>query len=309
MLSQDQLKARRNSIGGSDAAVTCGVSPWKTPLALWQEKTGAVTPPDIGNMDAVWWGSQLESLIAERAHDKYGLEIRQSHTMVKHPEHDFMHAMIDGKIVGKKQGVEIKTTSGHNLEHWGEEGSSDIPLHYLLQCVHYQIVKGWTDAPWIVLLLIDGRELRQYEVPFDKELAEMLLQKEHEFWSKVENVVQPDPVSESDLKLVWSHDNGNAVIAPPEALDLHSGLLDVKRQLKEINAQKDHLELALKKLMEDNAEMLVTPNGEVLATWKNSKTSTRFDQKGFMAENPKIAAKYMKESQGSRRFLLKGKTL
>ena len=306
MLTKKQLKERHNSIGGSDAAVTCGVSPWKTPLALWLEKTGEVTPPDIGNMDAVWWGSQLESLIAERAHDKYGLEIRQSHTMVKHPTLDFMHAMIDGKIVGKKQGVEIKTTSGYNLDQWGEEGSSDIPLHYLLQCVHYQIVKGWTDLPWIVLLLIDGRELRQYEVPFDKELAEMLMEKEHDFWNKVMTVVQPDPMTESDMQSIWSHDNGNAVIAPPEALEIHSDLLDIKSKLKQINGQKDHLELALKRLMEDNAEMIVTPDGEVLATWKSAKDGTRFDHKGFASENPDVAAKYMKTTHGSRRFILKG---
>jgi putative phage-type endonuclease len=307
MLTKQQLQERRNSIGGSDAAVTCGASPWKTPLALWQEKTGKVTPPDIGNEDAVWWGSQLETLISERASDKYGLDIRQSHTMVKHPEHDFMHAMIDGKIVGKHQGVEIKTTSGYNLDQWGEEGSSDIPLHYLLQCVHYQIVKGWTDHPWIVLLLVDGRELRQYEVPFDKELAEMLMQKEHDFWNKVVNVVEPEPRTEADMVSIWSHDNGNAIIAPPEAIEIHSDLLQVKSQLKQIGEQKNHLELALKRLMEDNAEMLVTPDGEVLSTWKSAKDTSFFDKVAFAENHPELLKEYTKQREGSRRFLLKGK--
>ncbi len=34
--------ARRGRLGCSEIAAAMGLSPWKTPLRLWEEKTGAV---------------------------------------------------------------------------------------------------------------------------------------------------------------------------------------------------------------------------------------------------------------------------
>ena len=37
---EDWLDCRRQGVGGSDAAVVCGVSRYKSPVELWMEKTG-----------------------------------------------------------------------------------------------------------------------------------------------------------------------------------------------------------------------------------------------------------------------------
>ena len=50
---------------------------------------------------------------------------------------------------------------------------------------------------------------------------------------------------------------------------------------------------------------LVSFDGKVLATWKNSKGSKRFDAKLFQAQHPDIYEKFVAETAGSRRFLLK----
>ena len=43
MLTETQLENRKNGIGGSDAAVICGLSSYKTPRQLWAEKVSGET--------------------------------------------------------------------------------------------------------------------------------------------------------------------------------------------------------------------------------------------------------------------------
>jgi hypothetical protein len=51
---------------------------------------------------------------------------------------------------------------------------------------------------------------------------------------------------------------------------------------------------------------LVAMDGNILATWKTSKGSMKFDQKLFESSMPDVYKSYVRETPGSRRFLLKG---
>ena len=55
------LKARRKGIGGSDAASVLGISPWKSNVQLWKEKTGIAEPEDISDKEAVRFGKESEA--------------------------------------------------------------------------------------------------------------------------------------------------------------------------------------------------------------------------------------------------------
>jgi hypothetical protein len=46
-------------------------------------------------------------------------------------------------------------------------------------------------------------------------------------------------------------------------------------------------------------------DGQVLATWKNAKSSPRFDSKLFQSAMPDIYKQFVRDIPGSRRFLLK----
>jgi hypothetical protein len=50
---------------------------------------------------------------------------------------------------------------------------------------------------------------------------------------------------------------------------------------------------------------LVTPFGEILVSWKQSKSSVSFDSKLFQRANPDLYEQFKVEKQGSRRFLVK----
>ncbi len=67
-----------------------------------------------------------------------------------------------------------------------------------------------------------------------------------------------------------------------------------------MEAEKASLQMLLK-----DADTLV--NGDsVLATWRQSKASKRFDADRFKLEHPDLWAAYQREVVGARRFLLKG---
>ena len=59
------LEARKDGLGASDAAAVLGISPWKTNVQLWEEKTGLVVPEDIGGNPAVKYGNDAEPLLRQ----------------------------------------------------------------------------------------------------------------------------------------------------------------------------------------------------------------------------------------------------
>ena len=78
----------------------------------------------------------------------------------------------------------------------------------------------------------------------------------------------------------------------------------VKEEIKRLEEKEEHLLTAIQNHMQWSSE-LVSFDGKVLATWKSSKGSKRFDAKLFQAQQPELYEKFVVETQGSRRFLLK----
>ena len=50
------LAERRSGIGGSDIAAILGLSPWKTAVDVWLDKTGQREDDTVGDAEAVRWG-------------------------------------------------------------------------------------------------------------------------------------------------------------------------------------------------------------------------------------------------------------
>jgi putative phage-type endonuclease len=65
MSEQEWLELRRKGLGGSDVATAMGLSPWKSPMQLYLEKTGEIDPEPLTS-EVVYWGTVLESVIANR---------------------------------------------------------------------------------------------------------------------------------------------------------------------------------------------------------------------------------------------------
>lgn len=90
--SKEWLDLRKNMITATDTAVILGLSPWKTPLGLWEEKLG-LRKPSFENAKMIE-GRRLEEEAREFFNKKFQKDYKP--VVLQSSEHDFMMASLDG---------------------------------------------------------------------------------------------------------------------------------------------------------------------------------------------------------------------
>lgn len=187
------LAERRTGIGGSDAAATVGLDPWKTAFDVYLEKTGQIAPENLDEVERVRFGKIMEAPIADEYARRYGVKVRRRNQILRHPKYPWMLANVDRLIDGQRRGLEIKTVDllAYRNGEWGAEGTDEVPEHYLLQCKHYMLVTGYEQ--WHLAACVGGNRLVVYEINRDPELDEMLIEGESAFWDCVVRGHAPEP--------------------------------------------------------------------------------------------------------------------
>ena len=196
MTRADWLEERKKGIGGSDAATILGLNPYKTTIELWEEKTGRKEAPDISDKPYVKYGTQAEDLLRQLFALDYPQYIvtHEENTIIKHPEHPFLFASLDGKLLdvatGKEGILEIKTTNilqSTQKEKWKDK----IPDNYYCQVLHYLNVTSCSFAILKAQLKYDYSgeirlETKHYYI--DRRDVEndikLLQEKEIQFWKE-----------------------------------------------------------------------------------------------------------------------------
>lgn len=289
---------RRGYLGGSDAAVIAGLSPWKTAYQLWLEKTGREQSPDLSDNERVYWGTVLEEIVAREYATRTNCKIRRVNRLIKHPDHPYLGAHIDRDILNTDGMLEVKTTG--RRDNWGEPGTADIPDYYLAQVQHYMGITG--DAWCDVAVLFFGQQMEIYHVDRDDEFIEALYKLERRFWEDYVLADEPPtPESSDEASAMWSSTRPGIVQGSAVALTVADRLYEIKQQIKEYKAEQDKLELELKKQMEDIGDTL-TVGGQKIATWK-TQTARRFNAKLFERDYPDLYEEYKVERE-SRVFRL-----
>jgi len=303
-MSREQwLKLRQTGLGGTDVAAVLGLSPYKTALDVYLEKTGAKQPPrDNVKMKA---GRMLEDVVALWWALENGYKVRRDFKVRFHHKHRCLLANIDRLIVanGSNRGsgvLEVKTTSGFVFKRWEEKG---LPPDTYCQIMHYLNVTGHRWGR--VAILVDGYDLRDIPVVYDKEYIDLMTRQLLSFWKEhVEKRVPPEPVNEKDIKSLWPKAEDEKVVQADETtLKTVNRLVDVTTQLTDLSAQKKELELQIKLLLKDAT--ILAAGDTRLVTWKQARDSLKFDAAKFREEQPALYEKYSQTSPGSRRFLLK----
>lgn len=105
------MRAKR--IGASDAPILCGLSPWKSSLQLWLEKTGAVRQPDGSDNFAIQRGIRLEPVVLAMANIHLDRDFEPA-TFV-HPSIQYLMASLDGWDDDFNEAIEIKI--GNKKDH------------------------------------------------------------------------------------------------------------------------------------------------------------------------------------------------
>lgn len=296
-LTPEQRTSRRSGIGASESA----------PIVLGQDRFGRtavdvysakVLDPREHSTQVMTRGHFLEDGVLAWYEAETGAHVTGRNATVRSAAHDWMIATPDGLLPDRV--VEVKTA--RYRDGWGEPGTDQIPLEYLIQTHHQMVVTGLRLAD--VPVLFGGLEFALYRVTFDAELADMIVRETGAFWrDHVLAKVPPVPRSGSDCEILYRRDNGAIQVATPEIAEMCAALAAVRERLTALESDEAQLLDAIKAAMGE-AAVLVADSGEKLATWKSNKDSTVFDKNRFAADHPDLISQYQRIQPGARVFRL-----
>ncbi len=301
MSREEWEAARMGSIGGSDASAVVGLNPYKSPYALWAEKTGVVTPEDISGKEAVRLGQYLEQYVADRFTEETGLKVRRETAILKNSEYPFAHANVDRLIVGQKAGLECKTTTVLGAS----KKFTPYPDNYYVQCMHYMAITGY--PVWYLAVLIGNSEFRIFKIERNEEEITALMTAEREFWEGVERGTAP-PVdgaastTEALGKIYEADAEQTTVDLTPVCGSLRE-YLDLKAQMAELQNKMEAVANGIKEYM---GGAISGSYESVSVSWKPT-TTTRLDSKLVKAADPDLW-KLCSKQTSTRRFEVKERT-
>lgn len=301
---------RSKYLGGSDIAAVLGISPWKTPIDLWKDKT---TPRVEGPRKQVFTrGIRWESVVAEMLVERLQAEgnkvqIISSNKRYKDQEHAFMASEIDFEILLNDDteitNVELKTVHPFRMREWGESGSDDLPIHYTAQVMWGLGITRRQNG--ILAALFGADELRTYPVAADQETITAIRARGLEFWnSNVLAGIAPDPINLADLAKIFPKevDDRPALLADEQLAAKVMRMRAINTEIKAREAEAEALEFDIKLAMRDAGE-LVMPNGKTAINWVN-KSGKYLDEATFKEQDPK-GYKALQKTWEKRVFTLK----
>ncbi len=198
--SDNWLAWRATGLGSSDAPVIMGVSPWKTPHQLWEEKAGIVKREQTAN-----WATDRGNRLEPIARARYELEsdVEMPPATCKHYQYEFLLASMDGWNPKLKKGLEIKCPGRPDHE---KAMAGNVPEKYYPQLQHQIMVTGAESIDYYSYYVPKGVRDDQGEsvtitVKPDLDYIRDLFKKELDFWECIQNKESPG-FQEKDFKKV-----------------------------------------------------------------------------------------------------------
>lgn len=208
-------------IGGSDAAAVVGMSPWMTPMQLWQYKTGQARQKELSGNSAVEQGNRMEPILRDFfsvLHPEYQVDYHQFDILFQ-AERPWLFATLDGELVREQvypaslddanavllangygggeeyvgsierieRGIlEIKTATPNGKLGWAKWSNGAMPQNYYIQVLHELLATGFDFVILFACLYSQNGDmtLKTYEierVDVEEDMA-WLLQQETDFY-------------------------------------------------------------------------------------------------------------------------------
>jgi putative phage-type endonuclease len=214
---------RSTRIGASDAPVIMGVSPWKTPYQLWEEKMGFSEPMRMN--PAMAMGKKMEPKLL--AHVSEMLNVPIVPQVLQHANFDWAIASMDGYNHDERIGVEIKLA---NLEDHREICDERVPKKYYPQLQHQMFVSG---LPFMYYYSYHREGPMMIRVTRDDEYISQMVEKEMEFMNCLLAETPPKEVAMGNDEM-------------DSLMNLSQELCDVWEKKKEIESREEALIEAIK---------------------------------------------------------------
>jgi putative phage-type endonuclease len=244
------LAARQQSIGASEAAAVVGLAGYKSPYAVWVDKT---EPPVFEPMDEIArWGLLLEpAILKEFVHQAGVAADRQpSGSVWRDPQRPYITATPDA-ISDKGEPVELKTAHFGAAKVWKNE----VPIAYMVQVQHQLHV---TEAEQgFIAVLVDGYQFAWHRVKRHQVFIDRLIRKLEIFWKEyvLKRIPPPTDWSEATTKALlrkYPTANGSVVELPDEFEVLYDEMKSLTAAETAASRRKEEIKNAIRERMGDN---------------------------------------------------------
>ncbi len=256
MTSVLTAEQRTTGLGATDIAGIVGVSTYRTPIQVYQEKVGDSEP-----VEQTWrmrMGQILEDAIADAYSESTGRRLAKMST-VHHKAHPFLFAHPDRRIVGEPGLVEIKATERRSSYDDGP------PPAVRVQC---QWQMALTDRLFCDVAVLSGTSgIDIHTIERDQELIDALTDAAVTFWQ--DHIVPhvPPPVDGTDayrryLIAMHPREQVEEVVATAEQVLL---LDELKAATASVRTAEQHQSLVENRIREamGTAGRLLAPNAVV----------------------------------------------
>lgn len=191
------LQWRKEGLGGSDAPIIMGVSPFMTPRELAQEKLG------LKSFDQTNYATMRGQIFEPKARAMFETlyDMKMSAELFVHPEHSFLRCSLDGWNEEKREILEIKVPGKEVFEL---AKSGEVHEQYVWQLEHQLLVTGAKKVHFFCVQLdsknFDASITDHAHVVYesDPKKREELFAKAKEFWALIEKKELP-PLTERDV--------------------------------------------------------------------------------------------------------------
>jgi len=274
-LTAEQREARRQGIGGSDAAAVVGRHPYVTPLALWLDKVHGREVVETDRMEA---GNRLEPVIREWAADLLGESVSVPPATLYHPLTKRMLVNLDG-VLGDGRVLECKNIDGLQWRTMGDDDLVDgCARAHWWQVQHAMEV---ADAPGaVVAYLVNGNTMELRPVERDRTVGKALREHIVRWWANhVEGNEPPSEGTPADRmslleRLHAKESAGMLRTDDKRLLSLATTYMLIGKRIEQDEDARDSLKAELCAVIGD-AEGLDFGKGIGKVTWKANKHGTR----------------------------------
>ena len=270
------LRYRQMGIGGSDIASVCGVNTWKSPLALWHEKTEKIEDEEEENLPAEL-GIFLEPFMKGKFEKWMEKEEGQIVTVssvpfiLQHKTNPIALANVDGAFLhpNKKACLtEYKTTSEFFYKQWENE---NLPDNYYMQTQWYLYVTGLEYC--YLSFLIGNRRFAVLVIERNQEVIDEMVEKADYFWNtfvvpKVAPAPSGDISSSIALKSMYPKEKEGTTVDFTGDGGLEHNFVKIAFVNEQIKGLKEELEVNKQAIQAKQGDNEILICGEVQSKWK-----------------------------------------
>lgn len=267
------------------------------------EKLGRAEAADLSTEEQVQMGHVMEPVIARIFEQEHGVILKSyGDESLTHPTQPWLKAHFDYE--GDGYLVECKNYSHAHMAHFSDmDEPVRVPNADYAQCLHEAIVHG-TDTVWLAVLF-GGQRYREYKLVFTPSDKEKWIKRLAEVWANIQTNTVPPATNTDQARDIWPTDDSHTLVASKQIEFLCEKLARVSAQHKENEKAIDAMKTEVMNYM-GSRSVLTDLSGRTLATWKTAKGSRRFSADLLKSALPNIYEQFCVNTDGSRRFLIKG---